>query len=599
MLDTSRMVVENLFALLVLCFFITVYRYIYPRKKINLLILLIIISLLPLLSLLRPGDYESGDFNIHIYRSISFYNSLKEGIIMPSWAALLNATYGYPLFIFINPLPYYIVSLFHFIGFSFIASMKLFLASSFITSGIGMYLFVRTIIKNNLAAFTAGIFYLFSPYHLVDLHFRATVGEMLTFAFLPFAFIFIHKFIQKSSTLYFFSATLFLSLIILGHQATAFFSFLFIFIYSLFFQLKRKKITARKMIFIFLIFMVSGLVTLYAWLPYLLLSQYTLSYKLSSHIVSFPNLWELFYSPWRNGFLFQGPKGELSFIIGYSQWIIIVIAIFTIIKHKVQKNYESSLKFWLIIFCIIVFMITPFSKFIWERLPLINIIQFSTRLLVFISFCTAILSGYIIYYLQKNKNFLCIEILLAFALISTILNWGHRRVIPEINDEALMIHLPISTYNGEGLSYIGNSKWWDDSNGLWIRAAPTSSIEILNGEAEIKQILKTSTKHIYFADAKTNVFLKENTTYFPGWKVKSDDREISIDKSHHSYKGIITFYLPQGKWNIEVSYHDIFSLKIAKLVSFISFFLLISILSFILINNHILTIKKLFYSLLS
>src|SRR3990167_11280779 len=114
------MVVVNIISSLLLFGGVLIYRYIYPKKKINLFFLLILISILPIISIFRIGTYESGDFNIHIYRIMSFYDSLKEGILIPSWAAELNATYGNPLFIFNYSLPYYLISLFHFLGISFI-----------------------------------------------------------------------------------------------------------------------------------------------------------------------------------------------------------------------------------------------------------------------------------------------------------------------------------------------------------------------------------------------------------------------------------------------------------------------------------------------
>src|SRR5216683_8054468 len=100
---TFHLVLVSLCASLLLIAGLLIYRFVFPKKNINLFILLIFISLLPLISLLRPGDYESGDFNIHIYRIMSFYDSLREGHFLPSWAPELNATYGYPLFIFNYP----------------------------------------------------------------------------------------------------------------------------------------------------------------------------------------------------------------------------------------------------------------------------------------------------------------------------------------------------------------------------------------------------------------------------------------------------------------------------------------------------------------
>src|SRR3989344_2192868 len=132
------MVVFNCIALFTLLLGVGFYGYVFPKKTPSRFWVLLLFSALPVISIFRPGVYESGDFNIHIYRTISFYQSLSEGNMLPSWAEELNATYGYPLFIFNYTFPYYIISFFHFIGFTFITSMKLFLAINFILSGIFM-----------------------------------------------------------------------------------------------------------------------------------------------------------------------------------------------------------------------------------------------------------------------------------------------------------------------------------------------------------------------------------------------------------------------------------------------------------------------------
>ena len=166
------MVYVNIIASLVLLAGVLFYRFIYPKKKINLFVLLLLISILPIISILRMGAYESGDFDIHIYRTMAFYNSLSEGHLTPSWAENLNATYGYPLFIFNYTLPYYILCLFHFIGFTYIGSMKLFLGLTLFLSGIFMYFMAKEHFKDDLAAFTSAIFYIFVPYHLIATHFK-------------------------------------------------------------------------------------------------------------------------------------------------------------------------------------------------------------------------------------------------------------------------------------------------------------------------------------------------------------------------------------------------------------------------------------------
>ena len=184
MKDSAHMAIYNLIFSLVLFAGILIYRYIYPKKKINLIVLLILISILPLLSILRPGSYESGDMSINAIKTMSFYSSLREGHFIPHWAGNLNALYGYPLFVFTYPLPYYLAAFFHVFGFSFIDSIKCLLITAFIASGLTMYLFLKNEFGEK-AAFVGSICYLFSPYHLMDMQFRVDIGETLAFVFLP------------------------------------------------------------------------------------------------------------------------------------------------------------------------------------------------------------------------------------------------------------------------------------------------------------------------------------------------------------------------------------------------------------------------------
>src|SRR3989344_4744897 len=85
-----------------LCFWLT-YSYIYPRKKIPIYFILIACSLFPIVSIWRKGVFESGDFSLHAQLAMLFYESLKEGVLVPKWATDFCGLYGYPhFFIFTN-----------------------------------------------------------------------------------------------------------------------------------------------------------------------------------------------------------------------------------------------------------------------------------------------------------------------------------------------------------------------------------------------------------------------------------------------------------------------------------------------------------------
>jgi len=561
------MIIINASASLLLLLYFLITKYIF-KKRTNYPLLLLLISLLPLLSLLRKGAYESGDFNLHIYRAMAFFDSLKEGLFMPSWAADLNATYGYPLFVFVNPLPYYLISFFHLLGFSFIGSLKLYFAFSYIASGIFMYLFTKKIFKNDLAAFTSSIFYLFVPYHLVDLHFRTTIGEIFVFTLIPLILLNFFYLVSKKKLIFMFSSGLFLALLFMTHQGISVFVLVMILSFLIFSLKKNNELNLNSARLILPAFIIGAILSSYTWLPYLYLAQYTLTHKLSSQIVSFPDFAELIISPWRNGLLFQGPKGELSYIIGYTQLAVIIFSAIQLFTGKLTKKISTNLWFWLLFFLSVLFMITPLSAFIWNNVPLINALQFSTRLLLLLSFCSSIIAGYLVLSLIKRKKILFLILILTISY--TILNWGHRKVIPEFSDQTLRGNLPKSTAEGEGLAYIGNSKWWKDKN-LWINKIPKNRIEIIEGEGQIKEISRSSIKHGYIINSDKKLTIKDNTVFFPGWKVKINGKEVPIINDYQKSEALIVCNASKGLSYVEVSYNDLPLHKASKVISIIGF----------------------------
>lgn len=569
-----KMVLISCIASLILIIGVLVYRYIYPKKKINLLALITLISILPVISIFRPGDYESGDFNIHIFRAIDFYNSLKDGFIMPSWAGNLNSTFGYPIFIFINPLPYYMIAFFHVLGFSFIFSMKLFLAISFILSGIFMYLWIKNLYKNELAAFTAGVFYLFTPYHLVDLHFRATVGEIAIFMTTPLLLLFITKNIQKQSTRLFLCISAAVGLVIISHQAMAVFSLFLAFLFAVYYTIVSKNsfVTFVKSI-IFPFAMGLVLVSPYL-LPYVTHSPYTILSTFNG--VVFPPFQDLLYSPWRWGLLFQGPNGELSPLIGYVQIFIILASGYLLIKHKKDKYYVDRI-FWLCLVLFFLLLITPISTIIWYTVPLIKLAIISSRMLLFAAVCISVLAALFVISIKKRK--FAIYFLIFITTAYTILNWGHRRVIPEITDTNLIMSLEESSdYEGWG---IGVPKWHKAV--IWEKGTPKEHAVIISGKGTIKEMSRNTAKHTYLIHAETPLYIKENTWYFPGWTLSVNNKVSTIDQNNLKY---INFSLPKGVHLVEVEYKDLQILKVAKIISLIGWTTVLLSLIYLTLSSY-------------
>lgn len=572
MIGPYQMVVINLIFSLFILNGALFYKFVYPRKNINLFVLLLIISIPPIISVFRTGAYESGDFDIHVRRSMEFFQSLKEGILIPSWAPNLNATYGYPVFSFDYILPYYIISFLHFLNFSFITSLKLFLVFNFVSSGIFMYLFSRHYFKHTFVAFATSVFYLFTPYHLIALHFKITIGEILAYTLIPLVFYLISKFLEKNKNIYLLLSGLFLGLTALSHIAVAIFLLpvIIIFIY-----ISTNKVIKTFLSTFFIIF-IAVLISVFQWsapliyMPYL----FTTNHPFNINMLYFPSLTDLLYAPWRLGFLFQGPHGELSFLIGYAQLLIVAAIIIRLLKTKI-KQYRKALCIWLIIFAGCVFFITPYSKIIWQNLPLLKDVG-SQRLLIIMAFITSMLAGY--FFLINYRRKYLMYLLIIFAIGSTILNWGQRKVIPQINDNVLGSNLSLGYEWGDEHFY-ALPKWVNPKQ-QWFTRIPNEHLEILRGTARITAISRTSTLHEYMIYDSTGVKLRENTLYFPGWTASFNGQVVMLKPDNN---GVILLDLPKGKGELKVEYEDLFIFKLVKILSVLSITLitLFSIMYFV------------------
>ena len=87
--------------------------------------ILFLLLLIPLWGWFHPGFPITHDGQDHIARIANFYQSLQDGILVPRWAENLNWGYGHPILMFLYPMPSYMASIFHFVGFSFVDSTKL------------------------------------------------------------------------------------------------------------------------------------------------------------------------------------------------------------------------------------------------------------------------------------------------------------------------------------------------------------------------------------------------------------------------------------------------------------------------------------------
>lgn len=525
---------------------------------------LIVVSLIPLIDLCHPGLPVTHDGQDHVARIANFYQNLAEGNIIPRWASNLNWGYGHPILMFLYPLPSYAASLFHFIGFSLIDSIKLVFGLAFILSGLTMYIWVRAFLGPT-AGISAAAIYMFAPYRFVDLYVRGAIGEHVAFIFPPLIFFFLYALSKQYKPQYLIGGAFSVAGLLLSHNAISLMFIPLLAIYVLYLAIAKRK---KTIFFIYAFFLVSLGFSLAAffWVPAFFEGKYTLR-----DIVTGGGEYARHFSPLSGFFVGDwsyGGSGQFTVQVGVVHWIFIFLSIPILFILKKQKN--NSWIFSLIIllyFISTLFLMTSNSKVIWEKVTVLQKFQFPWRFLSLSVFCAAVLGGIVTSVLRKNRwIFASITILL---LLFTNKDFWHVNGFLQKNE---------SFYKGvyKGTTDTGESApvW----SVRFMEKEPKSHLEIISGNGVVQEKERKVTHHMYEVVLDERSQMRENTLYFPGWDVYIDGQKVPIEFQNPAHRGLLTFFVDKGIHNIDIIFTDTKVRLLANSISMISFILVVIML---------------------
>lgn len=346
--------------------------------------------------------FVSGFFPMHdntqVARVFEMGKMLGEGIFPVRWVPDLGYGYGYPIFNFYAPLAYYVGGAFMPLGFDALVATKIMMVLGVLLAGIFMYFLAREFF-GELGGVISGLFYLYTPYHAVDIYVRGDVAEFWAYAFIPLAFLGIYKRDILIGSIGF-------AAIILSHNLTAMMITPFLLIVILlncFAYQKSKLFTIHNSLFMILL----GLaVSAFYWVPALLelkstnvFSQIGGGADFRDHFVCLNQLWS---SPWGFGGSAKGCIDGMSFMIGKLNIITSVAALALAIFTMRNKNYNNY-KYYTFLsfagFILAVFFTLGLSKSIWQAIPTMAFFQYPWRFLILSSFFSSLLSGALIWFI--------------------------------------------------------------------------------------------------------------------------------------------------------------------------------------------------------
>jgi len=345
-----------------------------------------------------------GFFPIHddtqVARVVEMGRALRSGQFPVRWVADLGYGYGYPLYNFYGPLPYYLGGFFYLLGLDPLVSTKLMFGAGIILAAFSMYFLVAPT-AGRLGGIVAALFYLYAPYHAVQVYVRGAVGELWGFGFLPLLLWALPN-AKKPTANRTVLVGLGLAGVILSHTILGFVATTALFlaiVLARIFPLEKFRLEAVGFARKTTISLILGLaLSSFFWLPAITEMPYTSvvgqigpTADFRDHFVCLGQLWN---SAWGYGGSTSGCLDGMSFKLGKLQLVIAGFSVlFWLIGRKKLSLPKAHFIYGLVISVGSIFLMTPWSQPVWELIPLAGYIQYPWRFLTFTALGLAVLGG--------------------------------------------------------------------------------------------------------------------------------------------------------------------------------------------------------------
>lgn len=546
--------------------------------KYFFVVLLSFVLCLPVVQpILSDGFFPMHD-DTQVARVVSMGRALLNGQFPVRWISDLGYGYGYPLFNFYGPLPYYVGGFFYALGFSGLAATKIMMVIGMVLPAILMVLIYSSFF-GIVIALVAAIVYVYAPYHATQLYVRGAIGELWTLVFFPFLFGSVYAtLIERRYRIGIYLGAIGVAGVVLSHTILGFTTVVFFLFFLVFFAIvvviKKKSVLPFGILKIGLLF---GLgLSAFFWLPAIVEMRFiSVSEQIGptanvvDHFVCLRQFW---YSPWGYGGSVSGCEDGLSFMLGKLAFFIMVSSGFALLYSWKRKNQLVFVGVfgWGVVLLSIFFM-TSLSEFLWILIPGFSYVQYPWRFLAYTAFGISLLTISLVLSIPHRYRYRY-----GFFLISCMIMIGNIFVNKKFFvPQYLYDRSPASFETQEDLRYRA-SKISDEYLPPDI-PKPKSAEEIIKlpiPESTVYQFKQAINKETYkkfeiMSQKQHDIILQH--AHFPGWRywVNGKEQYIRLDNS----RAIVR--IPEGFSTIEMRFIDTPVRFIGNIISVLSVLLLV------------------------
>ncbi|MDH7487998.1 MAG: 6-pyruvoyl-tetrahydropterin synthase-related protein [Anaerolineae bacterium] len=534
-----------------------------------------------------------GDSPFLLVRVHQLAAALKEGVFPVRWMGDAAYGYGYPFFNFYASLPYYLAALLKFLGFTYVNAIKGTQLLGLVVAGLGAYLLAKRLWPNPWGALLASAAYTFAPFHLVNLYVRGdSLSEFWAFAFYPFVLLTVLDLWGAPSLRRMAAAALAFGGLVMTHNVSALIFSPFVGLFLVYLWLAGRGHRLRRFAVVVAALALGLAVSAWFWFPALAernwvhLEVQTTGYFFYGEHFRAGNLVQrtpLFdYRVDAAGTPFAMGLVQAILAAAGALWMILVGAqhaaplrhrAASMQQHAAPRPCVDGAGLWALAFLLIATaFITPLSRPLWARIPLLPFAQFPWRFLSVQALAAALVIGRLAdvrptrAWIAQGAALL-LAVSAAVSIQPTYLYISDADVTPQrlILYEAFTGNVG-STVRAEYLPQAASPRPYA-GEALWSDGMPLP--RVLDGDATV---VPTGEKqsvvqrwHVGVRSPEARLVFP--TLYYPGWRAFVDGREVPCGPQPGW--GAIAVSVPQGSHEIVLRFGRTGRRLAAELVSLV------------------------------
>ena len=536
-----------------------------------------LLALVVILPLLQPGLPGTADTPIHFYRALELDRSWAPGVVYPRWAPDLVYGYGYPLWVFVPPLPYVLTLAIHTLGLSLEASLKGVVMLTVLGYGVGAYLFVRDSL-GPAAGLVAAAVYTLAPFALREvLLYGGNYPQYLAIALYPWLLWALRRvYFGRGGWLSILATAVLYAGLLLSHLFHALVATPVGVAYLAVLWLGEGRKDRRGLGAALLGLGLGLLATAFFWLPALAERSLT---RFQEGVVQSISPFGLRFLSW--GELLAWPQALdaraanpwVPFSLGPAALLLAGLGLLAILIRRppgpasgpgtgqdvdrpATELITYQALFFLALLDLAVFMMLPASDWAWRNSPFLASAEFPWRWLGLANLSLAFLAGASVYWLSPRwQPALAGAALLAMVLASAVYLYPPR---PFVRYGQSLVDM--AAY--EAASGAIGTTTLAEYLPRWVQHLPPAPGEVaekldrasLPEGASADLLEHGPVRHAYRLESSQPFRARFLTFYYPGWTAYLDGKKVDITIEPGS--GLMTLPVPAGSHTLELRFRD-------------------------------------------